>query len=220
MKLSGSADLHAPVDKVYAAIADPNVLVRTIPGCQQLETVGADDYRMTITAGVASIKGTYLGSVHIVDQDPPHGYTLKASGSSAAGTIDATAKITLSPNGGGVTHLDYDADAVVGGAIGGVGQRMLTGVARKLAGEFFTAVDHELTGVGAPQEEVFVESPPSGIPAAATAGTVFRRPEPARGTLVNIADSRYIFAAFACGAAAALAGVALGIRACHHTEKD
>jgi uncharacterized protein len=225
MKLSGTAELHAPVERVYAALADPGVLVRTIPGCQQLETVGADNYRMTVTAGVASIKGTYLGSVQIVNQDPPHGYTLKASGQSAAGSIDASAIIRLSGNGTGTTVLDYDADAVVAGAIGGVGQRMLTGAAKKLAGEFFAAVDRDLEygpageGAGEPVAAVpgaaGAQQPGAGpagagAPAGATAqGAVFRRPPPpprAKGG----GDPMLLLAAGVLGAAIALAGVALG----------
>jgi hypothetical protein len=39
---------------------------------------------------------------------------------------------------------------VVGGPVAGVGQRMITGVAKRMATQFFTAVDAELTGaVGA-----------------------------------------------------------------------
>ena len=219
MKLSGTAELHAPVDRVYAALADPGVLVRTIPGCQQLETVGADNYRMTVTAGVASIKGTYLGTVQIVDQDPPHGYTLKASGQSAAGSIDAAAIIRLSGNGAG-TVLEYDADAVVAGAIGGVGQRMLSGAAKKLAGEFFAAVDRDLEygPAGEPAAAVpqaGAEPQPggalAGAPAAAAAQTVFRRPEPPpRAKGGGGGDPLLLLAAGALGALVALAGVALG----------
>ena len=40
VKVSGTATLHAPREKVWAALNDPAVLVRTIPGCQQLEEVG------------------------------------------------------------------------------------------------------------------------------------------------------------------------------------
>jgi carbon monoxide dehydrogenase subunit G len=225
MKLSGSAELHAPVDRVYAAIADPAVLVRAIPGCQQLETVGPDDYRMTITAGVASIKGTYIGSVHIVDQDPPHAYTLKASGQSAAGTVDASARIQLAPNGNGTTRLEYDADALVGGAIGGVGQRMITGVAKKLAGEFFTAVDRELQ-FGPQEASVAPEfAGPTAAPSVAApvavaaspvqAGGVYRRPQPPEGPP---ADPLLLLAAGALGAVVALAGVALGARICRRTN--
>ena len=41
MKISGAATLHAPADQVWTALNDPAVLVRTIPGCEQLEATGA-----------------------------------------------------------------------------------------------------------------------------------------------------------------------------------
>ena len=71
VKVTGSATLNASRDDVWKALNDPAVLVRTIPGCQRLEEVGPDSYRMTITAGVASIKGTYLGDVSLTDQQQP-----------------------------------------------------------------------------------------------------------------------------------------------------
>ncbi|HTE74028.1 MAG TPA: carbon monoxide dehydrogenase subunit G, partial [Actinomycetes bacterium] len=131
MKVNGTATLHAPRERVWAALNDPAVLVRTIPGCQQLEEVGTDSYRMTITAGVASIKGTYLGDVALTDPAPPTGFTLKASGAGAPGTVNADVRVTLDDAGDGRTLLSYAADAVVGGAVGGVGQRVLAGVAKK-----------------------------------------------------------------------------------------
>ena len=147
MKLSGEAVLTAPVADVYAALNDPAVLVRTIPGCQRLEMVGPDSYRATVLAGVASIKGTFDGEVRLSDQAPPNSFTLHASGAGAPGTVTAVARVSLSEGEGGGTLLRYDADATIGGVIGGVGQRMLAGVARKTAGEFFAAVDRTL---GAP----------------------------------------------------------------------
>jgi hypothetical protein len=141
VKVSGTATLNAPRDRVWAALNDPTVLVRTIPGCEQLEAVGSDRYRMTITAGVASIKGTYLGDVALTDPAPPGTFTLRASGAGAPGTVSADVRVTLDDAGDGTTLLRYDADAVVGGAVGGVGQRVLSGVAKKTAGEFFRAVD-------------------------------------------------------------------------------
>ncbi len=146
MKVNGTATLNAPRDAVWVALNDPAVLVRTIPGCQQLEEVGPDAYRMTLTAGVASIKGTYTGDVALTDQEQPGAFTLRATGAGAPGTVQADVRVTLADAGDGTTRLDYDADAVVGGMIGGVGQRVLTGVAKKTAGEFFQAVDDVLTG--------------------------------------------------------------------------
>lgn len=134
MKVTGSAVLHAPRDKVWQALNDPAVLVRTIPGCHQLEAVGPDAYRMTLSAGVASIKGTYQGDVRLSDQQEPESFLMRASGAGGPGTISADVIVRLAEESDGVTRLDYDADAVVGGMIGGVGQRVLAGVAKKTAG--------------------------------------------------------------------------------------
>ncbi|MDP9444874.1 MAG: carbon monoxide dehydrogenase subunit G, partial [Actinomycetota bacterium] len=109
MKVSGSASLQAPVEQVWTALNDPAVLVRTIPGCQRLEQVGPDRYRMTVSAGVAAIKGSYQGEVALTEQDRPHRFVLRASGAGSPGTIDADVVVTLAAADGG-TALTYDAD--------------------------------------------------------------------------------------------------------------
>lgn len=157
MKVNGDAVLHAPVERVWAALNDPAVLVRTIPGCERLEATGPDAYSMTVTAGVASIRGTYSGEVKLHSQQPPGSFVMSATGAGAPGTVSTEVQVRLD-EADGATRLTYDADAVVGGMIGGVGQRMLAGVARKLAGEFFTAVDDVLTGK-APEAIAAPESP-------------------------------------------------------------
>ncbi len=148
MKVAGEAVLHAPVERVWAALRDPAVLVATIPGCERLAATGPDSYDMTVTAGVASIKGSYTGTVSLTDLPEPNTFLMKASGAGGPGTVSADVTVTLAEadDSTDATRLRYDADAVVGGVIGGVGQRMLAGVAKKLAGEFFAAVDDVLTG--------------------------------------------------------------------------
>jgi hypothetical protein len=211
MKVTGSAVLHAPRDRVWAALNDPAVLVRTIPGCQQLEQVGPDAYRATVTAGVASIKGTYSGDVRLSDQAEPDSFMLHAAGAGAPGTVSADVRVTLAEADGGATRLDYDADAVVGGVIGGVGQRMLAGVAKKTAGEFFSAVDDMLTGraaapAAAPQAAGVPAAAGIPVPAVAPVGTVFTAPQqPRQPVSVGV-----ILTAAVVGALIALAGVLIG----------
>ena len=200
MKVTGSAVLHAPRDRVWVALQDPAVLVRTIPGCQQLEQVGPDSYRATVMAGVASIKGTYSGEVRLSDQSEPDSFVLHAAGAGTPGTVSADVRVTLIDAADGATKLDYDADAVVGGVIGGVGQRMLAGVAKKTAGEFFAAVDDVLTG-----RAERVPSEPSGA-AGAVAPAVFTAPARQRGP-IGVAE---MSTAAVTGALIALAGVVLG----------
>ncbi|OUC85717.1 SRPBCC family protein [Streptosporangium minutum] len=144
MKLAGSAVLGIDRDRVWSALQNPAVLVRTIPGCERLEETGPDTYRMTVTAGVASIKGVYQGEVALSEPDAPQRFVLRARGQGAPGTVDATVEVRLSEVEGG-TRIDYDAEAVIGGMIGGVGQRMLSSVAKRTAGEFFSAVENHLS---------------------------------------------------------------------------
>ena len=205
MKVNGTATLNAPRDAVWVALNDPAVLVRTIPGCQQLEEVGPDAYRMTLTAGVASIKGTYTGDVALTDQEQPGAFTLRATGAGAPGTVQADVRVTLADAGGGTTRLDYDADAVVGGMIGGVGQRVLTGVAKKTAGEFFKAVDDVLTGKAPATPSLPSPREEAAHPTAAPGGAVFTAPAPGP----TVAGSEFVRGAV-FGALVALAGVLVG----------
>jgi carbon monoxide dehydrogenase subunit G len=199
MKVNGSVRVAAPVPEVWRALQDPAVLARTIPGCERLDEVAPDTYAMTIRAGVASIKGTYAGQVALSDPEPPHAFTLRARGQGAPGTIDATVRVRLSEADGG-TQVDYDADATVGGMIGGVGQRMLASVGKRTAGEFFSAVEHTLLR---PAPAASVPGAPSAPAAAVPAAPVFAPPRP-------FSDAWAMTSAFGAGGVVALAGVALG----------
>ena len=99
MKVTGSATVRVPRDELWKALNDPAVLVRTIPGCSRLEEISPDAYRMTIYAGVASIKGTYQGEVRLADQHQPDSFVLHASGAGAPGTVNADVSVHLSDQG-------------------------------------------------------------------------------------------------------------------------
>jgi uncharacterized protein len=150
VNLDGSAVLSADPEKVWAIITDPAVLARTIPGCETLEQVGDDEYRMNVSVGVGAIRGTYAGEVKLSDKQHPSSYVMHASGAGAPGNARAQVTINLEPAGDGKTNLTYSADAVIGGPVAGVGQRMITGVAKRMAGQFFKAIDDELTGAAVP----------------------------------------------------------------------
>jgi carbon monoxide dehydrogenase subunit G len=176
MKVAGEAVLNAPVENVWSALLDPNILVRTIPGCERLETTGENRYDMTVNAGVAAIRGTYAGTCELSDLAPHDSLVLKAQGAGAPGTIAADVKVGFTDNGDGTTLLRYDADAVVGGMIGGVGQRMLTSVSKRMAGEFFGNVEQALSGA-APAPVAAPEAAAAAAPSApAEAPGVFVAP--------------------------------------------
>jgi carbon monoxide dehydrogenase subunit G len=174
MKFTGENTLAAPVAQAWDALLDPAVLVRTIPGCERLEATGENAYAMTVTAGVASIKGTYAGSCVLTDLVEHESLVMKLDGAGAPGTIGATVNVRFAPEGSS-TRISYDADAVVGGMIGGVGQRMLTSVSRRMAGEFFGNVDAAIAGgPAAPAEPGLVTG--ASAPSSTSAGQVFTAP--------------------------------------------
>ena len=170
MKIAGTSVLHAAPDKVWAAITDPAVLAGVIPGCQELKPLGDNHFALTVSMGVAAIRGTYAGEVKLYDMTAPTQLTMRAAGAGGPGTIDTTVGVTLTDQGDGTTQLSYDATATVGGPAGGVGQRVLSSVAKKTAGLFFSAIDDVMTGrkpVGG------VAPTPVAAPAAAPAGAAY-----------------------------------------------
>ena len=186
MKITGSATLAADPQQVWDAFHDPAVLARCLPGCESLTELGPDHYAMTVTAGVAAIKGTYDGEVSLRDPKHPDSFTMKASGAGAPGTVDADVVVRLAPSRPAAPTSPTTPTPSVGGVIGGVGQRMLAGVTKKMAGQFFAAVDADIAGVRVPAPsapEAVTPTAAPGIPSGAPAPVIVCRPAGPRGAV-------------------------------------
>ena len=144
MKLEGAHDIKAPRQKVWDAFLDPEVLRQGIPGCEKLEAIGNDEFKATMKIGVAAVKGTFEGKVRLLDRKPPDSYKLAVDGSGGPGFVRGETLITLTDIEGG-TRVSYSADVQVGGLIAGVGQRMLGGVSKMMADQFFNRMGELLT---------------------------------------------------------------------------
>jgi uncharacterized protein len=143
MKIEGSHDIPAPRQKVWDAFLDPEMLRKAIPGCEKLEAVGDDEYKATMKIGIAAVKGTFEGKVRLVDKKPPDSYVLQVEGSGGPGFVRGQTVITLTDIDGG-TRVSYTADVQIGGLIAGVGQRLLGGVSKMMADQFFTKMSELL----------------------------------------------------------------------------
>ena len=144
MKLEGSYEVKAPRDQVWSAFLDPATLQKAIPGCEKLEMIGPDEYKATLKIGVGAVKGTFEGKVRLSDKKPSDSYRLSADGSGGPGFVRADTLISLADIEGG-TRVSYSADVQVGGLIAGVGQRMLGGVSKMMADQFFNRMSEQLT---------------------------------------------------------------------------
>jgi len=212
MKITGAVSLAAEPDQVWQAIHDPAVLARTLPGCESLVEKGDNAYGMRVTMGVAAVRGTYDGTIHLEDLDVPTRLRLKASGAGAPGTVEADVDVRVEGCEDGGTRVTYDADAQVGGPIGGVGQRMLSGVTKRMAGQFFAALDAEVHGV--PPELRAVAPLPAAAGAPVAPSTTGAPSAPAtyagRPAQAESFRGREFALGVVTGGAVALAGVVVG----------
>jgi uncharacterized protein len=156
MEMSGEQLIPVPQARVWAGLNDPEVLKASIPGCESIERVSDTEYKVLLTASVGPVKAKFNGKLLLSDVNPPTSYKLSFEGSGgAAGFGKGGAQVSLAPDGAG-TKLSYLANAQVGGKLAQVGSRLIDGVAKKMAGEFFQRFNEKLAG-------------PAPAPAATTA---------------------------------------------------
>lgn len=137
MTMQGEVTLPADRATVWAALNDPEILKASIPGCQDLEKISDTEFQATAKVSVGPVKATFKGGVTLSDLDPPNGYTIGGEGQGGiAGWAKGGAKVRLEDVEEG-TKLIYDVEANVGGKIAQLGGRLINGVAKKYADEFF-----------------------------------------------------------------------------------
>ncbi len=157
MKLSSSAVVQAPRERVFDALVDPSVLRLAIPGCEELVETGPDAYRARLRIGVAGLKGSYSGTAVIKDRQPPEALTIAFDGKGGPGFVRGTSAIRLRPEGDN-TRVECDGDVQVGGLIASVGSRLIEAAARKLTDDFFRALAEVVQGARAPGQGRAVET--------------------------------------------------------------
>ena len=146
MEMQGSRHLAVPQQQAWEALNDPQVLKACIPGCEKVEATGENQYAIGMAVRVGPVAARFNGRIQLVDVLPPNSYTLAFDGQGgAAGFGKGTAKVNLAPpvEGAGC-ELNYTAQAQVGGKIAQVGQRLVDGVAKSMAEDFFRRFDEEM----------------------------------------------------------------------------
>ncbi|MDH4191901.1 MAG: carbon monoxide dehydrogenase subunit G [Betaproteobacteria bacterium] len=144
LDMQGEQTLPVGRDELWGLLNDPQVLAKTIPGCNAVERLGEDRYRMGLKLQVANVSGEYMGEVEIRDKRAPEHYVLAVSGEGSIGFMRGEAAFDIEDRGEGESLLRYAGKAEVGGVVAGVGQRVLSGVAKFLVGRFFKALEKHI----------------------------------------------------------------------------
>lgn len=145
MKLSGSHPLPYPRQVVWLALMDPEVLSRTLPGCERLEATGDGAFAGTLTVQVGPVRGQFDGTLEMTERVEPERYHMRLAGQGASGFLTGEGEVRLEEaEGGAATVLHYDLEAQVGGRIAGVGQRLLDSSARVIARQGLEGLEKQL----------------------------------------------------------------------------
>lgn len=137
MEIADEVRIAAPRETVYAALNDPDVLRACIPGCESLEKLSDTELEATVALRVGPVKARFSGKVTLENLNPPEGYTLVGEGSGGvAGFAKGRGDVSLTEDGA-ETLLRYEVDAQIGGKLAQLGNRLVSGTAKRLSAQFF-----------------------------------------------------------------------------------
>jgi carbon monoxide dehydrogenase subunit G len=149
MDMEGSRALAVTQQQAWDALNDPEVLKLCIPGCDKVEATGDNQYAVGVAVKIGPVQAKFNGKITLSEVDPPASYTIRFDGQGgAAGFGKGASQVRLSPQADGPgCVLDYKVQAQVGGKIAQLGQRLIDGVAKGMAEDFFKRFDAEMQRV-------------------------------------------------------------------------
>ena len=148
MTMKGEVQLSATRDKVWGMLNDPEVLKVCIPGCEMLDKSSDTEFQAIASVKVGPVKARWKGKVKLTDLDPPNGYKISGEGEGGiAGFAKGSAVVRLAPKDSG-SLLTYNVEAQIGGKLAQLGQRLISGAAKKMADEFFAKFAAAVSNAG------------------------------------------------------------------------
>lgn len=146
MEMTGEQLIALPQQATWDALNDTAVLMACIPGCDSIDKQSDNEYLLTMTAKVGPVSAKFKGKMTLTDVRAPDAYTLQFEGQGGvAGFAKGEAQVSLAPEGDS-TRLSYSVKASIGGKLAQVGARLIDGVAKKMAEQFFVAFNKRASG--------------------------------------------------------------------------
>ena len=149
MDMEGSRALAVTQQQAWDALNDPQVLKTCIPGCDKVQATGDNQYAVGVAVKIGPVSAKFNGKITLSEVKPPESYTITFDGSGgAAGFGKGVSQVRLTPQADGPgCLLEYKVQAQVGGKIAQLGQRLIDGVAKGMAEDFFKRFDAEMQRV-------------------------------------------------------------------------
>ena len=144
MQFDGSTEIHAPRDRVWAFLTDPEQVGGCGPGVQSIEKLDDGRFKAHARIGVGFISAKFVVTAEFKEMEAPSRATILARGNAPGSAVDATARMSLRDGDAGVTVVDWTADVNISGTIVSVGARLIEGTAHKMIGQTFDCIRSRL----------------------------------------------------------------------------
>ena len=136
MELSDTIEISVPMQTVYNALNNVDILKKCIPGCEELVKISNNQFEAKVVLKMGPVKARFSGQFTVDASAGPEKLSLLGQGNGAAGFAKGGADVKLLQNGE-VTVLSYTAKAEIGGKLAQLGSRLIQSTAKKLATKFF-----------------------------------------------------------------------------------
>ena len=174
MDMTGQRVLKATQEQAWEALNDPEILKACIPGCKKFEPSGDNAYTVAAGIKIGPVAALFNGNVQLTDIVAPTSYKLNfdaQGGVAGFGKGESSVELKPLPEG---CELNYTVHSTVGGKIAQLGQRLIDGVAKNMAEDFFKRFEAALEERYPPSEaaadnsasaaQAPVSAPATGMP--------------------------------------------------------
>jgi carbon monoxide dehydrogenase subunit G len=149
MEFSGSVDIPATRERVFAFVTDPNKVGGCGPGAESIEVMDPTHFKVKAKVGVGFISAKFVVDLEITEQHPPDMAIIKARGQAPGSAVDALGRMNLvdGPEQG-TTTMVWAAEVNLSGMLASVGSRMVDGTANKMIAQTFDCIRAKIVAEG------------------------------------------------------------------------
>jgi len=152
MDMTGEERIPASRDIVWAALNNPHVLRKCIPGCASMEKKSPTEMMATVKFKIGPVSAAFKGNVTLTNLNPPESYTITTEGAGGvAGFAKGSSDVQLREEGG-ETILTYTVKAQIGGKLAMLGSRLIDSSLKKVAAQFFEKLNKVIAKKAEPSE--------------------------------------------------------------------
>jgi carbon monoxide dehydrogenase subunit G len=178
MKMHQEFTVTEPVSAVWKFFEEPDSVARCLPGVEQVTVLDDDNVQVRATQSLGPMSATFEAKVTVLERVTDELIRFRAAGKSVRGAIgnlrtENTVRLRETADG---TSVLVEGDLVLAGALGSVGQKVVSRQASKVTAEFAANLERALHGelptLGSPAPGRQVHA--AGRAAAATAAAADR----------------------------------------------